>query len=122
MLNVDLDHILSETDALAKIQEIFDHVERDGEVYVITKNDRPAFAIVDIAHLEKSGVSAVAPVVTPELPTTPIPTQVAPATTPLSSTPTSPTTFEPSLPPLPDMPPINGDLGSSDQNTASPLG
>lgn len=53
MLQVDLDNILPEEDALKRITEIFDHVEQHKEVYVITKGGRPVLAIVDIDHLEK---------------------------------------------------------------------
>ena len=54
MLQVDLDHILPESDAFTRIREIIDHVEQEKEVYVLTKDGRPVVAIVNVDMLEKS--------------------------------------------------------------------
>ena len=48
MLRVELDNILTEEDALGRIKEIFAHVEEKKQVYVVTKEGKPVFAIVDI--------------------------------------------------------------------------
>ena len=52
MLRVELDNILTEEDALGRIKEIFAHVEEKKQVYVVTKEGKPVFAIVDIFTLE----------------------------------------------------------------------
>ena len=128
MLQVDLDNILPEEDALQRITDIFQHVEEKKEVYVITKGGRPVLAIVDIEHLEKdmdgmtvqnSSSEPEAPIAPAEPPApapyTPIPVPVA---EPLASIPETPG-IEPiaavptmssgdSLPSMPDMPAIPG--------------
>src|SRR5690606_3537056 len=48
MPHVDMHNILTEEDALSKIQDIFSNVENNKESYVITRNGRPAIAIIDI--------------------------------------------------------------------------
>lgn len=54
MLQVELDHILPENDAYGRIREIIQHVEEEKEVYVITKDGRPAVAIISADQLVES--------------------------------------------------------------------
>ena len=59
MLHVDLHNILTEEDALQKISDIFNQVEQQKETFVVTKNGRPVFAIVDIETLEKAEATPI---------------------------------------------------------------
>lgn len=61
MLQVDLQNILTEEDALQKIQDIFTHVENEKETYVVTKDGKPVLAIVDVATLERIPDDALTP-------------------------------------------------------------
>lgn len=53
-MQVDLENILTEEDAMGKMQDIFHQVENNGETFVITKDGRPAVAIIDIAKLNQA--------------------------------------------------------------------
>lgn len=53
MIHADLDKILPEEDALEQITTIFNEVEKLRELYIITKNGRPAVAVINIDYLEE---------------------------------------------------------------------
>ncbi|MCC2631594.1 MAG: hypothetical protein K0S20_293 [Patescibacteria group bacterium] len=112
MLQVDLNNILSEEDALTRIKEVFDHVENQKEIYVVTKNDRPVLAIVDIDHLEngmngmtmESSTPAPSPQTAPPAPA-PMPAPEPPMATPAEfSMPFMETIPTETAAPLQDMP------------------
>lgn len=118
MLHVELDSILTEEDALGQIKHIFERVENEQVTYVITRNGRPALAIVDITTLEQGTAVAVAPAPQPqEEPFVPLaaeeplpPSQPSVFPNPAPISPVIPEeapqpTFAPAepLPPLPDF-------------------
>lgn len=145
MLRVELDNILTEEDALGRIKEIFSHVEDKKQVYVVTKNGKPVFAIVDIFTLEHDldGVSIESTPAEEPLPSRPphIIEPPAPISEPIPTTPVAPETDI--LPPvspiektddLPSMPmdnandsfatalpPLPGDLPPVPKPTPAPL-
>ena len=102
MLQVDLENILTEEDALQKINDIFSHVENQKETYVVTSGGRPKVVIMSIDQLEKmGGMSSI-----PE----PMPMAEAPA--PMAPMP------EPALPEMPTAPVM--DLGTPPPAPAMP--
>ena len=130
MLQVELDHILPENDAYTRIREIIQHVEEEKEVYVITKDGRPAVAIISAEQLVSTenitasthvdmpalglggfAVPATEPVAMPiDLPPFP-PTLVEPFASPLPE----PPSFSPFSEPLPPL------LGTEHVNVAPPI-
>jgi hypothetical protein len=115
MLHVELNHILTEDDALGRIKDIFTVVENDRELYVVTKNGAPIFAIVDIESLTQDlpslNVTATptqAPV--PTVATPPIPEPViSPVFSPVFDPMPKPTeeVVQPVVDTLPPMPSLN---------------
>lgn len=109
MLHVDLDKILTEEDAVGKITDIFNRVENEKETYIITKNGRPAVAIISIDQLEQQQGSVTMEENKPES------ENPAPASTPTTA-PTPNLAPAVSLPPPPppmdlpsmDLPPLMG--------------
>ncbi|MFA7252957.1 MAG: type II toxin-antitoxin system Phd/YefM family antitoxin [Patescibacteria group bacterium] len=53
MLDVDVEKILPVTEARDSLNKIIDEVEDSEQLYVITKNGKPAAIIVGVHHLEK---------------------------------------------------------------------
>ena len=143
MLHVDLDHILQEEEALNRIQDILNQVERSGEIYLLTKNGSPAVALMSIDQLEQlmpsqsTPAQPVAPApefaaampdyaAIPAMPT-PEPAPIAPsfnfgAPAPLTEAPAAavaapvaePTAPEPTPAPNQNIPPISGSLNLPD--------
>lgn len=120
MLQVELDNILTEEDALGKIQDIFHKVEDENQTYIITKSGRPAVAIISVEKLEQhEGKLIMPPADTPS----PIPAQA----------PSEPSDSLPDLPELstnnlanatpsqPELPPFDEKLGSLNNDSSSPL-
>lgn len=102
MLQVDLTHILTEEDAVSRIQEIFAHVEQQKETYLILKDGRPMVAIVDVSKLEEQTSEAASPQ------SMPAPQQTAPATsvTPVPAPFQAPVNPAPAPVPTPSTPPL----------------
>lgn len=65
MLQVELDHILPESDAYSRIREIIENVEQEKEVYVVTKEGRPVVAIVNVDLLDSVQDIAATPQTAP---------------------------------------------------------
>jgi hypothetical protein len=95
MLQVEINNILSEDEAVARITEIFEKVAVDDESFIITRNDRPMIGIVNIEQLEGEGISQPAT-------QTAAPTMDSPEYTPAQPIPSIPE--EPELPDFPDIP------------------
>jgi len=58
MLDVNIEKILPVTEVRDSLNKIIDEVEATDELYVITKNGKPAAIIVGVHHLEKlTGIS-----------------------------------------------------------------
>ena len=53
MLDVDIDKILPLTEARDNFNKIVDDVEGTDQMYVLTKNGKPAAVVVGVNHLEK---------------------------------------------------------------------
>jgi len=53
MLSVDIEKIIPVTEARDMFNKIIDEVEGSDELYVLTKNGKPAAVVVGINHLEK---------------------------------------------------------------------
>ncbi len=53
MLSVDIEKIIPVTEARDMFNKIVDEVEGTEEMYVLTKNGKPAAVIVGVNHLEK---------------------------------------------------------------------
>jgi len=116
MLHVALEHILTEEDAMSKINSIIEEVENQNETYVITKNGRPAVAIVNVTKLDEvtegtteqaktdpatnSQADTLGDLV--ELPTSANPNNQSEE---ISLPPMPPSMAEPSLPPISEVPP-----------------
>lgn len=121
MLQVDLDHILPESDAFERIREIIAHVEQEKEVYVLTKDGRPVVAIVNVDLLQTLPDSAptsqvgaldslfnLAPAAAVESPMPsfiPAPSVIVPE--PISAPAAWPTAAPLSAPVLPPLPPTS---------------
>ena len=92
MLEVQIENIIPVTEARDRFNQIVDSVEGTEELYVLTKNGKPAAIVVGIHHLEKlTGESHTAVFGTESSPTpaavapaapTEAPAPVAPASTP----------------------------------------
>ena len=91
MLKVELDHIVSESDAAQKILEILKDVETNGETYAIMSNGQPVAAIVSMDQVGNLGqINAEASV--PAMPAVPAPAAEMPM---------------PAMPELPPLPPMD---------------
>ena len=53
MLSVDIEKIIPVTEARDMFNKIVDEVEGSDELYVLTKNGKPAAVVVGVNHLEK---------------------------------------------------------------------
>ena len=53
MLEVEIDNILPVTEARDSFNKIVDEVEGTDQMYVLTKNGKPAAVVVGVNHLEK---------------------------------------------------------------------
>lgn len=108
MLHVDLDKILTEEDAVGKITDIFNRVENEKETYIITKDGRPAVAIISIDQLEQQQGGVTMEENKPE---NPAPTE-APPTPVQVPNPAQATSLPPPPPPMDlpsmDLPPLMG--------------
>jgi len=78
MLEVQIENIIPVTEARDKFNQIVDAVDGTEELYVLTKNGKPAAIVVGVHHLEKlTGESheAVFGTVAPDASAAPAPTQ-----------------------------------------------
>jgi hypothetical protein len=138
MLQVELDHILPEDAAFAKMREIINHVEQEKEVYVITKDGRPMVAIVNVDQLattpevqqatatQPTGLGFFAPAPTVNSPEPEAFVEPAQAPVPPPLAPAMPVTPEPepsfsTLPPLPPLPDLNPPLAEQAPQFSTPL-
>ena len=109
MIQIDLDKIVPIEDLPAKLNQVVDDAH-GGAIFVVTKEDRPAVAIVSIDQLEGlSGRKVVTPMSEP-----PPSSGASPEPPPPASDLASPTTsvqrdFTPgATPPPPALPPATG--------------
>ncbi|CAN5191633.1 hypothetical protein BH11PAT4_BH11PAT4_5630 [soil metagenome] len=113
MLHVELENIVSDTEATSRIGELMGRVEGTDQIVVITKNNQPSVALVSVAQLEGltgRQVRPAAPVSTPPPIITPLaPTQLPtfsdePSVDPMVAPPVAQAPEVASLPSLPDFP------------------
>ena len=62
MLHVEIENILSEEDAVAKARDLIDRVDVEKLLVVITRQNRPAVAMIDVPTLEALTGKTVTPV------------------------------------------------------------
>lgn len=111
MLHVELENILGEDDAVRKARELIDLVDTTKAIVVVTRQNRPAVALIDVEQLE----NLTGRTVTPVAPLTSAPTEVvrapmsesvpvaaAPLVDPVMPNPAP--EMAPALPELPDLP------------------
>ena len=82
MLDVDIDKILPLTEARDNFNKIVDDVEGTDQMYVLTKNGKPAAVVVGVNHLEKlTGKSSgeLSQIVEKKADETPVVEEVSPA-------------------------------------------
>jgi prevent-host-death family protein len=91
MIHVEIENIYAEEDAIRQIREIFDRVDRDGEVVVVTRNNHPRIVVIDLEHVESMTGRSVTPVA-PLIPSV----EASPASDPLPL-PAEPLTQDPKL-------------------------
>ncbi|MCX6812431.1 MAG: type II toxin-antitoxin system prevent-host-death family antitoxin [Candidatus Berkelbacteria bacterium] len=111
MLDVDIDKILPLTEARDNFNKIVDDVEGTDEVYVLTKNGKPAAVVVGVNHLEKlTGKSSgeLSQIVEKKADETPVVEEVSPASVEdgANTTATEPVVapaVEPMPPTIPDV-------------------
>lgn len=128
MLHVDLDKILTEEDAVSKIKEVFDHVEHNHEIYVVTNNGRPAVAVISIDDLEQhmgekldaTGMSTPLPAADDDMSANPLP---PPPPMPEMPAPVGTMSTPPLPPSLDNLPPLSGtdSLGSAPVSLPPPM-
>ncbi|HSI20488.1 MAG TPA: type II toxin-antitoxin system prevent-host-death family antitoxin [Verrucomicrobiae bacterium] len=61
MLHVDLDNILTHDELGSKAEEILRKADEEGKILVVTRNGRPAVAILKIEQLEELSGKTVSP-------------------------------------------------------------
>jgi prevent-host-death family protein len=61
MLHVDLDNILTHDELGSKVEEVLRKADDEGKILVVTRNGRPAVAILKLEELEKLSGHAVSP-------------------------------------------------------------
>jgi|GEM_PF-3519164 len=95
MLHVELENILGEDDAVRRARELIDLVDKTKQLVVVTRQNRPAVAMIDIDQLEKLTGRTVTPVA-------PLPSSHPAAEEPFATTPAA--MPAPMLNELPDLP------------------
>jgi prevent-host-death family protein len=103
MLHVDLDNILTHDELATKAEEVLRKADDEKKIVVITRNGRPAVAVLQLEMLEelsgKTVSSVQPPVVVPPL-EPPMSTPPAPPAEPVVTPPSEPL----SAPPVAEMP------------------
>jgi len=130
MIQIDLDKLVPIEDLPAKLNQVVDDAH-GGAIYVITKDDRPAVAIVSVDQLEGlSGRKVITPMSTgaeSELPPPPSPAPLAGQAEPAAPPPPPPSSgASPTPPPSPlsdiatPTTSVQRDLTPSSSSGASP--
>lgn len=111
MLHVDLDNILTNDELATKADEVLRKTDDEGKIVVVTRNGRPAVAILKLEQLEELSGRTVSTNTPPaEFPGVTPPENSAPAAPevpheePAPSTPPAPHTDNAPGSDLPDMP------------------
>jgi len=105
MLEVQIENIIPVTEARDKFNQIVDAVEGTEELYVLTKNGKPAAIVVGIHHLEKLTGESHAAVFGAENAPAPATVTPTPVTPPVDMTPPPVTDFSATAPAAPATPP-----------------
>jgi prevent-host-death family protein len=128
MLHVELENIVSETEAISRIGELMGRVDGTDQIVVITKNNQPSVALVSVAQLEgltgrqvrpAAPMSATPPMVTPLAPSVLPDLMDEPVADPVAVAPMAPMAPAPEVTPLPSLPDFPGDEGF-DQEVSTP--
>lgn len=112
MLHVDLDNILTHDELAPKAEEVLRKVDEENKIMVITRNGRPAVAMLKLEELENLSGRTVVPA---------MPVTEHPATSGISASPdlavsqaASPTPDMQSAPPMPQVQPAPNPSGLPD--------
>ncbi len=131
MLHIELENILSESEATAKIGELIAQVDGSDQIVVVTRNNQPAVALIAVAQLEGLTGRQVLPAA-PKADAPVFPEPVSPEPTPAPEQPDTPEVpAAPSLmaaapevtplPQLPDLPDFPGNDVLEDAPAPSPV-